>query len=382
MPRIALALLVAALAACDATGTGPGGPDTPSPGSTFAHVSAGATHTCGVLTGGAAVCWGIGQSGELGTSTTASESVAVAVTGGLTFDRVSAGTSFTCGVTTGGDTFCWGAGSSGQLGDGTTTASRSFPVRILSTPTMKRVSAGVATACGVTTDNELFCWGANTVGQRGTPGSTGGAPTPVLGDFTLVDVGGNHACAISTSDDAAKCWGSNSFGELGTGASPLNQNSPQLVTGGRDFRDITVGTANFTCATTTDSDTFCWGRNDSGQLGNGSIRNSTTPVQILGARDFVQIDAGGAHACGITSDGQAFCWGRNTAGQLGDGTTTDRNTPVAVSASLDFKEISAGEQHTCAVTTGGDVWCWGANNGRLGNGSTAGSAVPVRVLVR
>ncbi|MBX6365477.1 MAG: hypothetical protein IRZ00_16530 [Gemmatimonadetes bacterium] len=382
MPRLVLAGLVTALAAltaCDAVGTGP---EPPEPGDTFEHVSAGTTHSCGVLTGGAAVCWGSGASGELGTSTAATESVAVAVAGGITFESISAGTAFTCGVSTDHDVFCWGAGSAGQLGDGTLTASRAIPVRVLTTPDMRAVSAGAATACGITTDDELFCWGSNTTGQRGTPASAGTGPDRVAGDFRRVDVGTGHACGISTSDDEAKCWGSNGFGELGTGGPPAAQFSPQLVTGGPDFRQITVGGGNFTCATTTDDELFCWGRNDVGQLANGTNLNSDVPIRAVGAPDFVQIDAGGFHACGITDDGKAFCWGRNTEGQLGDGTNRDSNVPVPVATSLDFKEISAGDRHTCAVTTDGDAWCWGANDGRLGDGTIAGSNVPVRVLVR
>jgi alpha-tubulin suppressor-like RCC1 family protein len=136
---------------------------------------------------------------------------------------------------------------------------------------------------------------------------------------------------------------------------------------------------------TTTNDAYCWGSNASGQLGNGTITNSTVPVAVGGGIAFAALSVGGEHACGVaftglTFTGAAYCWGSNVNGQLGDGTTTNRSTPAAVTGGLSFAMVSAGGQHSCGSTIGRFAYCWGGNgSGQLGSGTTAMSTVPVRV---
>jgi alpha-tubulin suppressor-like RCC1 family protein len=146
-----------------------------------------------------------------------------------------------------------------------------------------------------------------------------------------------------------------------------------------------------TCALATNGAVFCWGRGESGQLGNpppsttcpldgGLFPCSTTPIRISGAPPFAQLVAGGAHTCALTSDGAAHCWGSNTSGQLGDDSTTDRHAPVAVATDLKFASIDAGAEHTCGLTSDGAAHCWGLNSrGQLGDGTTTARSAPVAV---
>ena len=124
---------------------------------------------------------------------------------------------------------------------------------------------------------------------------------------------------------------------------------------------------------TTGNRAFCWGRNQEGQLGNGTQSSSRYPKPVSGGLSFERVSAGaGFYTCAETTANRAYCWGQNSVGVLGDGTTTNRLTPVAVVGGLFFNQVSAGGAHSCGHTPEGRAYCWGADfNGELGNGTTA-----------
>jgi len=97
------------------------------------------------------------------------------------------------------------------------------------------------------------------------------------------------------------------------------------------------------------------------------------------AAAWLTVDTGGAHACGIQQDGSLWCWGANESGQLGLGDTTDRSVPTQVGTPLDWASVAAGSSHTCALTTSGLRYCWGSNDsGQLGLNNTTGTTTPAR----
>jgi alpha-tubulin suppressor-like RCC1 family protein len=161
-------------------------------GLTFVALSVGYWHACGLTSGGAAYCWGDNADGQLGAATTekcaglgtvvSCSMVPLPVNGGLTFATLSAGSFHSCGVTTGDAGYCWGANADGQLGNGTTTATAT-PTAIVGGLTFAALSAvGRWHSCGLSAAGIAYCWGYNGLGQLGT-GATSSAyePVPVVG---------------------------------------------------------------------------------------------------------------------------------------------------------------------------------------------------------
>ena len=146
-----------------------------------------------------------------------------------------------------------------------------------------------------------------------------------------------------------------------------NRNTPTRPSSlgtGRTAVALSSGTYH-TCAVLDNGSVSCWGRNNYGQLGDGTITNRGTPTQTstLGTgRTAVAISSGGYLTCAILDDGTVSCWGRNLAGGLGDGTTTQRNTPTQTSSlgtGRTAVAIASGKSHTCTVLDDGYVSCWG-----------------------
>jgi alpha-tubulin suppressor-like RCC1 family protein len=191
---------------------------------------------------------------------------------------------------------------------------------------------------------------------------------------------GNTTCVL-TDTRPLTCWGYNTEGQLGIGTT-TNSKVPVAVAGlDLGVRAVSAGEGP-TCVVTTAGGVKCWGQNAAGQLGNGTTTSSASPVDVAGlASGVTAVSSGVDHACALSGDGTVRCWGSNTAGQLGDGTTTDSARPVEVTGlGSGAIAVTAGFGTTCAVTTEGAAKCWGSNvSGRLGNGGTSDSKVPVGV---
>lgn len=187
--------------------------------------------------------------------------------------------------------------------------------------------------------------------------------------FTTLAAAGDHTCGLSSSG-AAFCWGRNDAGQLGDGTT-THRMTPVAVQGGLIFTALTARLQR-SCGLTSAGAGYCWGDNESGNLGDGTTTDRLTPVAVQGGLTFIALTTAGGHSCGLTSAGAAFCWGFNHYGQLGDGTTTFRSAPVAVQGGHTFAAITTGNEHTCGLTSAGEAYCWGyARSGALGDGSGA-----------
>jgi alpha-tubulin suppressor-like RCC1 family protein len=199
------------------------------------------------------------------------------------------------------------------------------------------------------------------------PALTAAASPPLV--FRQVSAGGLHTCGV-TSDDLAYCWGYNESGQLGVGTTDGPElclssgcsTRPVAVLGGLRFRQVSAGEYH-TCGITTDYRAYCWG-------GASILNAGPTPVAVPGGLQVRQVSAGEGHTCLVTTENRAYCWGYNGSGQLGNGTQSGETqlTPVAVVGQLQFRQVSAGVEHTCAVTTDDRAFCWGSNRyGQLGD---------------
>ena len=205
-------------------------------------------------------------------------------------------------------------------------------------------SAGQSSTCAIYSDDTLRCWGANDMGQLGD-GNVISSSTPVLVNFSdgatpvEVAVGGEHACAIM-NDGSVRCWGRNDVGQVGRG-------------------------------------TVCiYGSFADGCNGNFGITASST-VLLPNDLNATSISAGISHTCALMENGAVYCWGSNSNLQNGDGTSDDLATPAIASLPVGRYAVSlgVGNTHSCAVLDNGSAICWGANSfGQLGDGSAGADA--------
>ncbi len=190
--------------------------------------------------------------------------------------------------------------------------------------------------------------------------------------------GGNHSCSVEGGQ--VYCWGYNNSGQLGDGTVG-GVAGPRMVVGLIGAVEVVTGFGH-TCARLDTGRVYCWGDNYYGTLGDGTTTSSPTPVEVVGLTDAVGLAAGRYHTCAWRATGQLVCWGDNRSGQLGDGTTTNRSMPTAVSLPAAVLEATAGGQYTCARLETGRVYCWGENvSGQLGDGTLFPSDTPREVAM-
>ena len=354
-------------------------------GTWLRRLSVGSMAACVIDRASAAWCWGDNDFGQLATPPGAFSTTAIAVDVPALTRFGATGAQAFCGFTSDGAAMCWGRADFGML---TANVPRGTVVTVAGGP-YTEVGIGRLGGCGLGTTGIGYCWGNN---QRGEIGSTAiplltstTNPTPIDGGRTydFVASGWLHACGL-TKTGAAYCWG---LGELlGAGGTPADTISrvPLLVSGGHTFSQLAIGPSH-TCGLKADGQAWCWGRNASGQLGDGSGTNSRVPVQVATSLRFSTIAVGDViqaptgYTCALTDDGTAYCWGRNERGQLGDGTQVARSIPTAVGGGLRFTALELGENSTCGMR-GELVWCWGGNErGQIGDGTTVDRLLPVLI---
>jgi alpha-tubulin suppressor-like RCC1 family protein len=210
----------------------------------------------------------------------------------------------------------------------------------------------------------------------------------VAGDhvFTQISVGFEHVCAITPTGEAY-CWGDNLSGQLGDGTS-VRRSIPTLVGSNIAFKSISAGNLQ-TCALSFQGKAFCWGGDSYGEIGVACDTvpcTLPTPQTVSGDLTFVAVSAGNTFTCGVSASAEAWCWGGldlpwsdglGRKGVLGDGSSHGSATPVRVTGNHRFTEVAAGAGSACGVTEGNEAFCWGVNfSGQLGTGTVDDNGHP------
>lgn len=204
------------------------------------------------------------------------------------------------------------------------------------------------------------------------PDGTSAVPTTTPGNSLTAS-----AHSLVLNNGTAWAWGSDQSGQLGNG-STTDSSTPLAVGGLHDIIAVASGGAH-SLAVTAAGKVWSWGANGSGQLGTGTNADSAVPIEVPGLSGISAVAAGDNHSLALSDDGTVWAWGENSSGQLGDGTTVNRNTPVPVESLTDIVAIAAGKVHSMALARDGTVWSWGGNyNGQLGDGTVANTTRPVQ----
>ncbi len=252
-----------------------------------------------------------------------------------------------------------------------------------SPPVYVQLAAGNSHSVALLSDGTVKTWGYSVGGQLGYPGGDAYTPTTVPGlqNVIAIGAGAGHTVALQ-SDGTVKAWGANNHGQIGNGSVGGGSVTPTTVLGLTSVVAIAAG-ADFNLALLADGTVKAWGGNQYGQLGDGNTTtNSGTPVTVRGLSQVVAVAVGLDHSLALLADGTVRAWGRNQNGELGNGTTTSSTSPVAVVGFGSYRvtAIATRGNHNLALLDNGTVMAWGDNYKRqLGIGSAPDSNTAVAV---
>lgn len=365
--RALLALAACLLSGCDAAGPG----DEPL---VFKKVAVGFQWACGLTIDGEGYCWGQNRM----PGRWAYERPTPLPTVNRFFD-LGSGAWYACGLAVTDSTpHCWGqnydAGAGHPPLQRSTVRLRSLHVGGEATMICGTTTANIAYCMG---RNER---GQAGVGHE-LPVVT---MTPVQTGASVSELqSSDHACLVTTNG-LLECWGNNWYGALGIADTAMvcdpvpscYRNLPQAVsTPGVTFAHVTAGLGT-SCALTPEGEAWCWGDNGEGTVGAPATDTcwmsgcNPRPTRVSGGLRFRSLRTDWGITCGVTLAGEGYCWGRNESGQLGVGDLAPRATPTRVLGDLVFQDIVPGSRHTCGLTVTGAAYCWGHNShGALGKGT-------------
>jgi alpha-tubulin suppressor-like RCC1 family protein len=277
--------------------------------------------------------------------------------------------------------WAWGINSYGETtGDGTRSTLVSTPTQV-GTDSWRAVATGSNFTVAIRSDNTLWAWGLNNIGQLGQ-GNTTSRSSPVqigTSSWTSITVGKTFCLGIR-SDGTLWAWGEGSHGVLGQNNTTSFSSPVQIGT--QSWKQVRVGSDNagsHVLAIRSDDTLWAWGNGTNGKLGQNNTTSFSSPVQI-GTGTWKKIAAGGGTGVAIKSDNTLWAWGFNHVGQLGIGNRTSMSSPVQVGTDANWSDVTSTYYGTQALRSNSTLWAWGYNGfGELGLGDTAHRSSPVQV---
>ena len=177
-------------------------------------------------------------------------------------------------------------------------------------------------------------------------------------------------------------WGRNSNGQLGDNTITSRSSPVQTVAFGSNWVQVACG-YYYTAATKTDGTLWLWGINTSGQLGDNTVTQRSSPVQTVAfGSNWRYVACGNSTTAAIKTDGTLWTFGIGSSGQLGDNTAASKSSPVqTVAAGTDWKQVTVGNGHLAATKTDSTMWTWGlGTSGQLGDNTAASKSSPVQTV--
>ncbi len=323
-------------------------------------VSIGGSHMLVRMTSGVMWSWGYDASCQLGDGecVTRSQPAARYPITGIT--QISAGVNYSCAVA-GGRAYCWGDDEYGQLGNGTTAFAYRNAGRVPTSGVVSRVAAGDDATCALLSDRTVYCWGRADEGIVESPGLDP-VTVPVrwgsLDDVVELEVGGSAVC-VRREGGEVHC---SRFGNVG--------GWPPERAEWFGATDIDVG-GGHACAIL-DGAVSCFGRNGSGQLGDGTVDSGfglDGPTTVELPEPAVELALYGFGTCARVSSGRVYCWGDSANGVTGPLAPSPATTPRAIPSTVGSQRLFCGLGNCCVWFGGADLRCWGDDyNGQLGDG--------------
>lgn len=347
---------------------------------TFCKITQGESVTYAIDKNGKIWSWGYNLWGKLGIGSTINRSTPFAIGGtNKTFCQISGGQFHALALDN--YNYIWGWGKTEALNEPTIKPMLSTGINI------NMISVGGGQSISIS-GNTAWTWGYNNLGSLGINLGTGSrrSPQSVLGvkkTFCQINCANDNTMAAIDLYGKIWSWGNNQYGQVGNNS--VTCRSTPVAIGGvnKTFCKISLGTS-FAVSIDFRGKLWAWGYNNFGQLGDNTLVSKRTPVAVGGSnKTFCHVCNGYYIGVAITHTGKIWAWGRNNNGEIGDGTKTCRSTPVAVGGvNKTFCQISTSNYyHNLAIDKNGKIWSWGINAyGGLGNNSTADRCTPVAIL--
>jgi alpha-tubulin suppressor-like RCC1 family protein len=344
-------------------------------------VSKGLNYTIAIKDDGSLWAWGSNLGYTLGDGTNANKNAPIQISTGTDWQEVASGQFFNLAIKTNGTLWGWGDNQYGQLGDGTTVI-KSVPTQIGTATNWIKIATGSSFSIGIKNNGTLWTWGNNQFGQLGN-GTLANSTTPMqIGsdtNWSVLSAGFYHTLAIKTNGTLWS-WGRNSNGELGDGTTS-NKISPTQIGTNNDWFSVSGGFSH-TKAIKTNGTLWTWGSGLYGLSGNDTTTPIlSSPTQIGVDSDWLKVASSYDCVAAIKTNGSLWTWGKNNSGQLGDGTNSNKSTPTLITTATNCIDLAIGVSfHGIASKSNGELWTWGVNAyGQYGNGTNTSNYSPVNV---